>query len=85
MMNWKALEQEPWKADAACADTAPELFFPHRGESHRNALAVCDSCPVGVECGEYALSRGINHGVWGGMSERERRKIRRQRKLDGAS
>lgn len=68
-----------WMDDAACADVDPDLFFPKRGDSvtMRRAKAVCDSCPVKVECLDYAMAEAIKFGVWGGMSERQRRRMRR--------
>jgi WhiB family redox-sensing transcriptional regulator len=68
-----------WMDDAACHDVHPDLFFPERGDSTREAKETCASCPVRVECLEYALDLGITHGIWGGKSERERRSLRRGR------
>jgi len=58
------------------------LFFPERGASTREAKEVCRSCVVQNDCLEYALQNGEKFGIWGGMSERERRRIRRQRALE---
>lgn len=66
-----------WFAAAACRGMNPELFHPERGEDVNDAKRVCADCPVAVDCLEYALGRGIKFGIWGGKSERERRKIRR--------
>ena len=71
-----------WQADALCAQTDPEAFFPEKGGSTREAKKVCLSCEVRVECLEYALEQRIEHGVWGGCSERERRRIIRQRRAE---
>ena len=68
-----------WHSYAACANVDPDLFFPERGESTSEAKAVCFTCPVREECLEYALRAGEKFGIWGGMSERERRRIRRAR------
>jgi WhiB family transcriptional regulator, redox-sensing transcriptional regulator len=68
-----------WAHFAACAGTDPDLFFTDRGESVREAKEVCRSCPVVTDCREYALQAGEKFGVWGGLSERERRRIRRHR------
>lgn len=65
--------------DAACAGMDPDVFFPERGGSQQPAKAMCAVCPVRAECLEYALTFKIKHGTWGGMSERERRGLRRQR------
>ena len=59
----------------------PDLFFPERGASTREAKEVCRGCVVREECLEYALTNGEKFGIWGGMSERERRRIRRARAL----
>jgi WhiB family transcriptional regulator, redox-sensing transcriptional regulator len=69
-----------WQLDAACATRAGDVdFFPARGESVRDAKAVCAVCPVKSECLEFALRLKVAHGVWGGLSERERRTLRRNR------
>jgi WhiB family redox-sensing transcriptional regulator len=67
-----------WQDDALCAQTDPEAFFPEKGGSTREAKRVCRSCEVRVECLEYALEHGERFGIWGGMSERERRRLERQ-------
>src|ERR1700741_675427 len=72
-----------WQDDANCLGVAPDLFFPERGASTREAKEVCRGCVVREECLEYALVNGEKFGIWGGMSERERRRIRRQRALAG--
>ena len=59
----------------------PDLFFPERGASTKEAKEVCRGCIVKEDCLEYALSHGEKFGIWGGMSERERRRLRRQRAL----
>jgi WhiB family redox-sensing transcriptional regulator len=70
-----------WRQDAACIDRVGEVdFFPARGESTRDAKAVCAGCPVQKPCLEYALQWHVLHGVWGGLSERERRQLRRDRR-----
>lgn len=69
------INQEPWTERALCAQTDPEAFFPEQGESTRLAKAVCRQCPVADECLEYALANGERFGVWGGFSERERRRL----------
>jgi WhiB family redox-sensing transcriptional regulator len=75
-------EQETvWQDFANCLGVDPDLFFPERGASTREAKEVCKGCVVREECLEYALSIGEKFGIWGGLSERERRRIRRQRAL----
>ncbi len=66
-----------WQAEALCAQTDPEAFFPEKGGSTREAKRVCESCTVRAECLEYALAHDERFGIWGGLSERERRKLKR--------
>ena len=70
--------QLAWQADDLCAQTDPEGFFPEKGGSTRDAKKVCGSCPVKQQCLEYALSNDERFGIWGGMSERERRRLRKK-------
>jgi len=67
-----------WQADALCAQTDPEAFFPEKGGSTRDAKRICASCEVRAECLEYALQNDERFGIWGGLSERERRKLKRR-------
>lgn len=67
-----------WQERALCAQTDPEAFFPEKGGSTREAKAVCGSCEVRAECLEYALENDERFGIWGGMSERERRRYKRR-------
>jgi WhiB family redox-sensing transcriptional regulator len=68
-----------WQHKALCAQVDPDLHFPDKGESAAPAKRVCRSCEVRAECLEYALSHEdmARRGVWGGMSERERRRLKR--------
>jgi WhiB family transcriptional regulator, redox-sensing transcriptional regulator len=68
---------EPWEADALCAQTDPEAFFPEEGKSPQPAKAICARCPVTADCLAKALRLHEKHGVWGGLVERERRGMRR--------
>jgi WhiB family redox-sensing transcriptional regulator len=70
-----------WQAQANCMGVDPDLFFPERGGSTREAKEVCRGCVVREDCLEYALANGEKFGIWGGMSERERRRVRRARAL----
>lgn len=79
------LPSSKWLEKAACAGVDPELFFPGRGESTREARAICAGCEVRATCLEHALDAGEKFGIWGGKSERERRRIRRQRAMGGAA
>ena len=67
-----------WQADALCAQTDPEAFFPEKGGSTREAKRICEGCEVRSECLDYALANDERSGIWGGLSERERRKLRRE-------
>lgn len=77
-----AVDQEEaelsWQERALCAQTDPEAFFPEKGGSTREAKKVCVSCEVRAECLEYALENDERFGIWGGLSERERRKLKRR-------
>ena len=74
-------EDLAWQDLAHCRGANPDLFFPERGASTRKAKGICRECPVRVECLEFAVVTSEKFGIWGGMSERERRKIRRQRTI----
>jgi WhiB family transcriptional regulator, redox-sensing transcriptional regulator len=67
-----------WQVDALCAQTDPEAFFPEKGGSTRDAKKVCSACTVRSECLEYALGNDERFGIWGGLSERERRRLRKR-------
>lgn len=75
-------EDTIWQLHAACLGVDPELFFP--GKEHpadlAAARAVCQDCPVRIDCLEYALANGEQYGIWGGRSERERRRMRAARR-----
>jgi WhiB family redox-sensing transcriptional regulator len=66
-----------WQDSALCAQTDPEAFFPEKGGSTREAKKVCRACEVRTECLEYALEHDERFGIWGGLSERERRRLKR--------
>ncbi|MCU1550183.1 MAG: whiB1 [Glaciihabitans sp.] len=67
-----------WQSDSLCAQTDPEAFFPEKGGSTRDAKKICGSCEVRTRCLEYALENDERFGIWGGLSERERRKLRKR-------
>jgi len=71
-------EDPGWQELALCAQTDPEAFFPEKGGSTREAKRVCQSCEVRQECLEYALGNDERFGIWGGLSERERRRLKRR-------
>jgi len=64
-----------WRELAACRSTDLEVFFPGRGESAGPARQVCAVCPVRQPCLDYAITNRITHGIWGGLTERERRAL----------
>jgi WhiB family transcriptional regulator, redox-sensing transcriptional regulator len=66
-----------WQERALCAQTDPESFFPEKGGSTREAKRVCTGCEVRSECLEYALAHDERFGIWGGLSERERRRLKK--------
>ena len=70
-------DDEKWQDRALCAQTDPEAFFPEKGGSTREAKKICQRCPVRAECLEYALANDERFGIWGGLSERERRRMKR--------
>jgi WhiB family redox-sensing transcriptional regulator len=72
-----AADEQDWQERALCAQTDPEAFFPEKGGSTREAKRICSGCEVRAECLEYALAQDERFGIWGGLSERERRRLRR--------
>jgi WhiB family redox-sensing transcriptional regulator len=87
-LHLAAVQSTPWDADddtelswqeeALCAQTDPEAFFPEKGGSTREAKRICVGCEVKSECLEYALMHDERFGIWGGLSERERRRLKRE-------
>jgi WhiB family redox-sensing transcriptional regulator len=69
-----------WRDVALCRQVDPERFFPEKGESVKAAKRVCAACPVTTACLDYAMRRpaGQDFGIWGGLSERERKALRKQ-------
>ncbi len=70
-----------WFEHGACRGNTEVDFFPTQGQSTREAKEICRTCPVKEPCLEYAMATTTQHGIWGGTSERERRRMRRSRKL----
>lgn len=73
--------ENQWMAKGNCRDVHPSVFFPSDGLGVEVAKQICVDCPVRAACLEYALENRIDHGVWGGASERERRRIARSRRV----
>ena len=69
-----------WRQRAACRGVDPDIFYASSDEEAEEAKAICRVCPVREACLEYALVNRERDGVWGGATERERRRIIRQRR-----
>lgn len=78
-MSEHPLETDPlaWSRFARCDSADPDLFFPPDGADNRLAKSICTSCPVRRQCLDYALETKQKYGIWGGMTEAQRRRIRR--------
>ena len=72
-----------WQTDALCAQTNPEAFFPEKGSSTKNAKKICNTCDVKEKCLDYALENDERFGIWGGLSERERRNLQKSTGVTG--
>lgn len=68
-----------WREAAACKGKDPDMWFPERGSTIARAIAICEACPVRVDCLQHALAAKEKFGIWGGLSEKERRTLRRRR------
>lgn len=77
--TYEEMQDLSWQADANCVGVDPDIFFPERGASTKEAKSICTACKVRENCLEYALDNGEKFGIWGGTSERERRRLRRAR------
>lgn len=66
-----------WTTHAACRGADPDLFFPKRGGRVTRAKRICGGCEVRAECLAMALA-GNEHGIWGGLGEEDRRRLRRR-------
>ena len=71
-------EERPWVVFSACRDKDSDLFFPETKADERAAVAICASCPVQRDCLDYAIEADIRFGVWGGLNERQRRRLVRR-------
>jgi WhiB family redox-sensing transcriptional regulator len=81
MSDTEELMDATWMVEGNCREVHPSVFFPSDGVGVEVARRICEDCPVKAPCLEYALRNRIDHGVWGGASERERRRILRQRRI----
>lgn len=73
-----------WQERALCAQADPERFFPERGDNTLDAKRVCMACEVRTECLNYALENDEQWGVWGGLSDRQRRALKREQRKEAA-
>lgn len=71
------VDEREWMLQAKCLDADPEAFFPEKGGSTREAKRICAACPVRDDCLDHAIANEERFGIWGGYSERERRRMRR--------
>jgi WhiB family redox-sensing transcriptional regulator len=78
--NGGTMDDSEWMNQGNCRYEPPTTFFPSDGVGVEHAKVVCSTCPVQSMCLEYALEHRIDHGVWGGTSERQRRRILKQRR-----
>jgi WhiB family redox-sensing transcriptional regulator len=74
------MDDNDWMARGSCRFEPPATFFPSDGVGVEVAKRICATCPVKGVCLEYALEHRIDHGVWGGTSERQRRRILKTRR-----
>jgi WhiB family redox-sensing transcriptional regulator len=74
-----------WRELGMCRQVDPEIFFPERGGSDTEAKRICAACQVRPDCLKFALDTGEQHGIWGGLSEKERRETRLVSALPAAS
>ncbi|GAA5128884.1 WhiB family transcriptional regulator [Haloechinothrix salitolerans] len=72
-----------WVSEALCAQTDPEAFFPEKGGTAEPARRTCARCPVLAQCRDYALTNAEHYGVWGGLTDNDRRRIRSQGRRTG--
>lgn len=71
-------DERPWAAYAACRTADPDLFFPGSDDAADEAVRICRGCPVIEECREWALDMRVRYGVWGGLTETDRRRLLRR-------
>ncbi|MFC5281340.1 WhiB family transcriptional regulator [Arcanobacterium canis] len=74
------VEDLSWMEDALCAQTDPDIFYPEKGGSTAPATSICRNCPVQAQCLDYAVTNDIRHGIWGGTSDNDRKRMSRERK-----
>jgi WhiB family redox-sensing transcriptional regulator len=72
-------DDRAWMEHGACIDKNPDLWFPERGDRGKEAIAICATCPVRVDCLEYAITHHESFGIWGGRNVSQRTRTRRRR------
>lgn len=72
------LKDQDWRALGSCSSADPDLWFSVGAVEHKQAKIICRQCPVRMSCLEYAMDAPVDHGIWGGLTERERRRHRRK-------
>ena len=77
MSSVRSIEQD-WRGLGSCSKTDPDLWFAVGAMEHKQAKRICRECPVQSQCLAYAMDAPVDHGIWGGLTERERRRFRRQ-------
>lgn len=77
------LTDQDWRAHGKCSETDPDLWFSVGAREHKAAKLICRTCPVKDACLAYAMDAPVDHGIWGGLTERERRRYRRQAGVSG--
>lgn len=82
-MSLALADDQDWRAQALCSRIDPDLFFAVGAREHREAKSICKQCPVRTQCLVHAMEAPIDHGIWGGMTERERRRFRRHAGIEG--
>jgi WhiB family redox-sensing transcriptional regulator len=71
-------EERPWAVFAACRDRDPDVFFPATVEQEREAVMICNGCAVNLDCLEFALETKVSFGIWGGLTEKQRKALGRR-------
>lgn len=71
------IEPPAWTVSAACASVDPDLWYPEQGQPTKHARRICGECPVKVQCLQMALDNGERWGIFGGLDEKQRRRLRR--------
>ena len=84
-MDARLADGQDWRSGALCARFDPDLFFSPGAIEHKEAKKICRDCPVRRQCLAYAMETCIDHGIWGGLTERERRRFRRQALLSASA